>query len=78
MNKELYLTVTTFSTAEFEDVCAIVKDWTDKPIMKFEYHRNENISQVVAISTEFVEIMNMYNLLMLKTDAELCLRNYKV
>lgn len=78
MNKELYLTVTTFSTAEFEDVCAIVKDWTDKPIMKFEYHRHENISQVVAISTEFVEIMNMYNLLMLKTDAELCLRNYKV
>lgn len=78
MNKELYLTVTTFSAAEFEDVCALVKDWTDKPIVRFEYHRYENISQVVAISTEFVEIMNMYNLLMLKADAELCLRNYKV
>lgn len=78
MNKELYLTIATFSTAEFEDVCAIVKDWTDKPIVKFEYHRYENISQVVAISTDIVEITNMYHLLRLKTDAELCLRNYKV
>ena len=78
MKKELYLTVTAYSTAEFEDICAIVKDWTYMPIMKFEYHRYESISQVVAISTDFVEITNMYHQLMLKTDAELCLRNYKV
>jgi len=78
MNKELYLTVTTFSAAEFEDVCALVKDWTYMPIMKFEYHKSDTIRQIVAISTDFVEITNMYNLLMLKADAELCLRNYKV